>query len=106
MDFGNALKTTVSGTETVTSEQKGMLLGSTSPQNASADQQKKQKTQAQIMKWHLWAGTKLSGMAQKAGSNQDKPVFLLSEFTVAPIVQRSAATEQLLQTGKRSHVLL
>lgn len=53
MDFGNALKTTVSGTETVTSEQKGMLLGSTSPQNASADQQKKQKTQAQIMKWHL-----------------------------------------------------
>ena len=57
---------------------------------------RRNKTQAQIMKWHLWAGTKLPGMAQKTGSSQDKPAFLLSEFTTAPVVQHSRAMEQLL----------
>lgn len=34
---------------------------------------RRNKTQAEIMKWHISEGSKLPGMAQKIGSNQDKP---------------------------------
>lgn len=48
-------------------------------------------TQAQIMRWHLQTGTKPSGIAQRTGSIQDKCLFLLSEFTTAPVILHSGA---------------
>lgn len=41
------------------------------------------------MKWRQKTGTKPSGKAQTTGSLQDKCLFLLSEFTTAPVILHS-----------------
>lgn len=43
------------------------------------------------MKWHQQTGTKPSGTAQTTGSIEDKCLFLLSDFTTAPVILHSGA---------------